>query len=351
MPLYGQLSEVFGRRWPAIFAVALFTAGSGIAGAANDSTTMIAGRAVQGIGGGGISLMTQLIISDLVSVRERGPYIGIVFAVFGLGTLVGPVLGGIIAEANWRWVFWLNLPIGGLTLILQLIFLQVEFKRTMSLEEKLRRIDWIGNALLITALISIMIALSWADTRYPWSDWHILVPLLVGFAGMIIFHVWESTEYVVQPTMSSHVFTNMTCAICLILTFMSSIILYWVMLFLPIYFQGVLLVSPRRSGVLLLPSVAFAVPAAIVSGILLTKFGRYKPLHLFSFAIMTLTQGLFTLLNRDSSLGEIIGFQVLGAIGAGFCLTTILPAAQANMPQSDSGVVTSTVSTRVPYTV
>lgn len=267
VPFFGQFAEVLGRRWPTIIAVAIFTLGSGISGGANTTRTLIAGRLVQGLGGAGIGSMTSLIISDLVSVRERGKYHGIIFGTFGTGISIGPVIGGAIAQSrHWRWVFWLNLPLGGVTLVLQLIFLQITYRKVFTFKQKAKQIDWVGNSLLLGAMIGILIALAWADARYAWSSWHVLVPLLVGFAGLFIFHGFEATKFCKAPTIPGRLFTNRTSALCLINTFFSSMLTFWRIYFLPLYFQGVLLASPQRSGVLLLPSVLTAAPAAIISG-------------------------------------------------------------------------------------
>ena len=326
-----------------MFAVAIFTIGSAISGSANSTTMLIAGRVVQGVGGGGLSVMTQLIVSDLVSVRERGTYIGIIFAVFGLGTMIGPVLGGVIVQhTTWRWIFYLNLPIGGATLCLQFFFLQVTYKKVMSLKAKAQKIDWIGNALLVGSVTSILIALSWATTRFPWSSWRILVPLSIGFAGTTAFHVFEASKLCIQPIIPPRLFTNRTCAAAMILTFAQSMLIFWRIYFLPVYFQSVMKASTGRSGVLLLPTVTVGIPVAIISGRVLSQTGRYKPMHIVAVAIMTVAAGLFTLLDSASNLAEIIMWQVIGAVGAGSLLTTLLPAAQADLPQNLVAPITAT---------
>jgi MFS family permease len=171
LPLYGQLAQVFGRRWPTMIAVSVFLLGSGISGGATSTAMLIAGRLVQGIGGAGILALTQLVIGDLVSTRERGKYIGIIFAIFGVGSAIGPPVGGAIAQYDyWAWVFWINLPIGGVVLVLQFLFLQLEFDKKSALKRNLGQIDWVGNALVMASCVSILIALSWANTRYPWSS-------------------------------------------------------------------------------------------------------------------------------------------------------------------------------------
>ncbi|KAF1730570.1 Efflux pump roqT [Beauveria bassiana] len=343
IPFYGQFATVFGRRRPTMLAVAIFTLGSGISGGANSSGMLISGRLVQGLGAAGIGSMTNIIIGDLVSVRERGKYLGIIFAVFGIGIAIGPTIGGVIAESgHWRWVFWLNLPLGGVTLILQFFFLQVTYKKMFTFKQKLKQIDWFGNFLLICSMVAILIALSWADTRYEWQSWHILVPLLIGFAGMVAFHYFEATKWCIVPTIPGRMFTNRTVAVCLINTFLSSMLTFWRIYFLPLYLQGVLLASPRRSGVLLLPSVLTAAPAAVISGFALTKWGRYKPIHLIGNGLVTLAAGLYINLGVEQSLTKIVIYQIIAGFGSGVLLTTILPAVQGAMPQQDIAPASAT---------
>ncbi|QIW96911.1 hypothetical protein AMS68_002429 [Peltaster fructicola] len=219
--------------------------------------------------------------------------------------------------------------------------LQVTYKKIYTFRQKMRQIDWIGNALMIGSVISVLIALSWADARYPWSSWRILVPLVVGFAGTAIFHTWEAFQTLSRATIPPFVFSTRTSTIALILTFLQSLMTYWVIYFLPVYFQSVLLVSPGRSGVLLLPSVLSGVPTAIVAGILLTMYGRYKPLHIWAFGVSTLGVGLLINLDADSSLAKVVMYQVVSGLGAGAVLTTLLPAVQAALPH-DHDVTSST---------
>ncbi|PWY71019.1 MFS general substrate transporter [Aspergillus heteromorphus CBS 117.55] len=343
LPLYGQLAQVLGRRWPTMVAVSIFLLGSGINGGASSTAMLIAGRLVQGIGAAGMTAMTQLIITDLVSMRDRGKYIGFVFAIFGVGSALGPPIGGVIVQyISWRWVFYINLPIAGLTLAMQFLFLQVAFVRRTSIRQKLRSLDWVGNAIIVAAVVSILIALSWANTRYPWSSWRIIVPLVLGFVGLGIFAAWESSPYCIQPTIPPKMFANRTSAAALIITFLMSMLTIWRFYFLPVYFQAVKLTSSSRSGVLLLPSVLIGVPAAIISGQVLSRVGRYKPIHFFGFATVTLASGLYIYLGLDSSLAEIVIFQLIAGIGGGCLMTTLLPAVQAPHPPMLMPAATST---------
>ncbi|KAK6957354.1 hypothetical protein Daesc_000138 [Daldinia eschscholtzii] len=343
LPLYGQIADIFGRRWLTIATVAIFTLGSGISGGATSAGMLIAGRAVQGAGGGGIILMIEMIVCDLVPLRDRGSFMGVIFAVFAIGTSLGPFIGGAIAaNTTWRWVFWINLPIAAVALFLLVAFLHVNYDREPSITDRLRRIDFTGNAILIASVTSILIALAYGGTLYPWSSWRVILPLVLGFCGLGLFIAFESSRWCSDPMTPLHLFQNRTSAAAFYLTFIHSLYSFWVLYFLPVYFQGVQLQDPTRSGALLLPTVVTIVPGGLISGIVLTKFGRYRPLHFVAYALMTLGTGLFILLGPSSSLPLYICIQFIGGLGSGFALSTLLPATQAALSENDTASSSAT---------
>ncbi|KAH8178515.1 major facilitator superfamily protein [Sarocladium implicatum] len=345
LPLFGQLADVFGRRWVFIVVVAIFTLGSGIAGGADSATMLIAGRAVQGIGGGGINLMIELVVSDLVPLRERGNYMALLFAFFALGTALGPFVGGIIVEkSSWRWVFWINLPLGGLALLSLVLFLRVRYDRETAIATRLKRIDYIGTLILIGAVTSVLIALSYGGTKYPWSDGRIIAPLITGILGLFAFHAYETASWVKHPTLPEQVFKKRTPAAALILAFLSFMLLFWAICFLPVYFQAVLGAGSTQSGVWLLPTVLIEVPFAVLGGAIVTKTGRYRPLHFFAFTIMALGFGLFARFDRSTSTAEWVIVQMLPAFGVGFMMSTNLPAVQAELPEEQVAAATAAFS-------
>ncbi|RAH47378.1 MFS general substrate transporter-like protein [Aspergillus brunneoviolaceus CBS 621.78] len=322
-PLYGQFANVFGRRYPMIFSVVLFILGSGICGGASSEAMLIAGRAVQGVGGGGINMLIDLIICDLVPLTQRGAYIGLLFVVFAIGTSLGPFIGGaIVGNTTWRWVFYLNLPIGGLGLGLLILFLQINYNRAMSIGAKLKRLDYLGNLLLVGAIVSILIALSWGGTRYPWSSGHVLAPLIIGLVGSPAFVLYQATPFVEEPTTPLRLFSNRTSIIAFFNTFMHGLLSFWILYMLPVYFQAVLQSSPERSGVQLLPTVISMIPVAGVSGAILSKTSNYKLLHISSTAAWTLTQ-------------------IIAAFGAGTVMPVLLPAVQAGLEEKDTATSTA----------
>ncbi|PYI33305.1 DNA repair protein RAD50 [Aspergillus indologenus CBS 114.80] len=344
-PLFGQLANIFGRRWITLVIVSLFTLGSGICGGAHNGAMLIAGRAVQGMGSGGINMIVDVIVSDLVPLRERGNYMAFVLLVYFVGTALGPWIGGAIVDnSTWRWVFYINLPVGGVSLAMIFFFLHVRSNKEMSFLQKIRRIDYIGNAILIASTVSVLFALTYGGTKYDWSSWHILVSLILGLVGLLIFVALENSPWIREPVVPPRLFGNRTSATVFAATFLNSALLYWVMFFLPVYFQAVLGASAERSGVQVLPIIVVAVPAAIVAVLILAKFGRYKPLHLIGFAVCTIGLGLFTLFDRNSSTAEWVIFQMIAGGGSGFVLNTLLPACQAGLAESDQAAATATWS-------
>lgn len=343
-PMVGQLSNIFGRRMPMLISVALFALGSGVAGGSNSIAMMIAGRTVQGLGSGGIFVLVDLITCDLVPLRERGKYLGLMLSTAAIGTLIGPLVGGGLAQVSWRWVFYINLPISGVAFATMVIFLRIGHKTEPSWNKTLARIDYLGNFIFITSLCAVLLGLILGGTTYPWSSWRIILPLTLGFLGWACFHIYEASRFCTEPSMPPRLFTNRTSMVGFLLAFNSALLLEWVVYFLPLYFQVVLGASPLESGVDILPLNVFLVPAAIVAGILLSKFGRYRPLHWVGFAFTAIGCGLFSILDSSSTKAAWVCFQLFTAIGLGFIMTTILPSIQAALPESDVATATGTFS-------
>ncbi|KAF4448634.1 hypothetical protein F53441_7983 [Fusarium austroafricanum] len=340
-PLFGQLCNLWGRKKVMIFIFALYTLGSGIAGGANSGAMLITGRAIQGVGAGGVTMANDVIISDLVPLRYRGNYIAILLLVMTIGFAVGPFLGGSIVEnTTWRWVFYLNLPLGGAAMAVTYFFLNLQYDKTQSTMDKLRRIDYIGNAILMASSVSILIALTWAGPVYPWSDARILAPLIIGLLGLVGFVVYEASGIPSEPVMPIRLFPGRTSYIVYINTFLNMVLIQWCYFFFPLYFQAVKISTPARSGVQMLPIALIAIPGAALSAIILTKWGKYKMLHVSGFFIMSLGVGMLGLLDEDSSPAAWILLQFIPAIGSGFLLNTLLPAFQAATDEEDQAAAT-----------
>ncbi|KAJ0121092.1 hypothetical protein J7T55_008253 [Diaporthe amygdali] len=342
MPFVGQSSNIFGRRMPMIISVVLFSIGNALAGASVDSNMLIAARVVTGLGGGGIFVLNDLIVSDLVPVRERAKFLGIRIAIATISTIIGPVLGGALAQASWRWVFLINLPFGGVALLIMVPFLRLRYKREPTWAKALARIDFLGNAIFIASISAVLFGLIMGGTQYPWSSWHIIVPLVLGFAGWVLFHVHQASPICKEPSMPPRLFNNRTSVTCLALAYISNSLLEWIVYFLPIYFQSLKQATPLESGIDVLPFSVFYVPLAVLTGGLMSKFGRYKPIHWVGFGFTSVACGLLAILTATSSRAAWVCFQLLLSIGAGFTMISILPVIQASHPESYLATATST---------
>ncbi|PNY23296.1 Uncharacterized protein TCAP_06764 [Tolypocladium capitatum] len=342
-PLFGQLADIFGRRLPLFFSILTFMLGSGLCGGANDMTMLIAGRAVQGIGGAGINVLVELIVCDLVPLRERAQIMAIVLGASALGPAVGPIIGGAIVErSTWRWVFYLNLPVGGVGFALLLVVLRMRHNNKTDIFTSLKRIDWAGNTIFVGACASMLIATTWAGAVYPWASAQVLAPLIIGLVGLVGFFAFEGvTRLAPNPMVPLHLFGNRTSLVVFIITFLQGIVIVAVLYFLPVYFQAVLLSSPERAGVQLLPMVMLQIVFAILGGNLLQKTGAVRTLHASSFAGMVLGIGLLTTLDQHSSTAEWAVFQVILASALGLGVPIMLPAVQAKLADSDAASSTA----------
>ncbi|KAJ8110866.1 hypothetical protein ONZ43_g5763 [Nemania bipapillata] len=266
----------------------------------------------------------------------------VVLAIYGVGTTLGPFIGGEIVETtSWRWVFYINLPIGGAALVVLYLALHVKYNKEMTLAKKIKRIDSVGNLLLIASTVSTLYALATAGTKYGWGSWQILVPLILGLFGFGLFIAFEQWGFSAEPVMPPQLFATRTSIIVSINTFLNSALLYWVIYFLPVYFQAVRLYDPAYTGVALIPQSLVGIPGAAISAVALSRWGRYKPLHFVGFAIFALGLGLFSLLNENSTKAYWATFESIMALGAGVVLNTQLPAFQAPIAEEDQAAATA----------
>lgn len=344
-PLYGQLANTFGRRNPFLVAVALFALGSGIAGGASSPAMLISGRTVQGLGAAGLYVLSDILICDLVPPRHRGPYLSAVLSTAGIGSTIGPVIGGAIAQHNWRWIFYLNIPASAIGFIVMVLLLKVKWNRSPTWAHALARIDYLGALIFMPSMISLMYALITGGTQNPWSSWRVLVPLILGVLGWFGYHVQQATRSLCRyPSTPPHLFTNRTSATGYALIFLSSIVLYIISYFLPFYFQAVKLVSPLLSGVYYLPFALAIIPFAGLSGWALSKWGKYVPLHYAGFGLLAIGGGLFSMLNDTSSTAAWVCFQIIPSAGIAIIYTSTMPSTLAALKEEDVATATATYS-------
>lgn len=343
-PLFGQISNVLGRRIPSLLVVALFILGSGIAGGAKSVTMLIAGRTIQGVGCGGIFVLLDIIVCDLVPLRERGKYLGPLLGAGGLGSTLGPLIGGALTKASWRWVFYITIPFSALAFITMLLFLKMNHVRDPSWKKNLIQIDLPGNALLISSITAVLLGLLMGGTTFPWSSWRIILPLVLGFLGWFAFHIYQMSPWCKIPTIPPRLFSNPTSAVGFILSFLSGVLLEWIVYFYPLYFQALRGTTPLGSGVDTLPFNILLMPVGMVSGILMTKTGVYRPFHALAYIFLAIGLGLSSMLDATSSTAQWVIFQMILAFGLGLTFVTLLPAIQAALPEGDVATATATYS-------
>lgn len=281
-------------------------------------------------------------MSDLVPLRYRGNYVAIILLIYSIGASMGAFIGGVIVDiTSWRWIFYINLPVGAVSLLIMFFFLNVQYRSDLSMVDRMKRIDFMGNAILIGGSTSMLIALTYAGTRYPWSSWRTLLPLLLGSLSFLAFGAFEASRLApLEPVMPPRLFSNRTSIIIGIHTFLFYIVIYWAIFFLPVYFQAVKLTSPTKAGINVMPVALLGVPAAAAAAAAVSRWGKYKIIHILGFALFTAGLALFARLDEHSPTAEWVGYMFTSPLGGGLLLSAQLPAFQAPVPETDQAAAT-----------
>ncbi|KAL3481047.1 major facilitator superfamily domain-containing protein [Aspergillus californicus] len=328
-PNFASLSGIFGRRPLVLVALTLFFIGTVICSVADGFTLMLVGRSIQGVGGGGLIALSEVIVTDLVPLRLRGQYFGILSAMWSVGSVSGPILGGGFAEdVSWRWIFYINFPfiaISGLAIIL---FLKLNIIPT-SLAQKLRQIDYIGTILFVGSLASFLIPLTWGGIVYPWSSWRTLVPLLIGIAGLLVFTAYEIL-YAKDPIIPPLIFQNRTAAVSFAGSFLQGLVLWCLLYYQPLYYEAVKGYTPIMAGVALFPATFTVAPSAAVVGILVTKYGHYRWAIWLGWLLSTFGLGLLCYMDVDTSIPAWVFINIIPGLGLGLLFPSIGFAIQAS---------------------
>jgi EmrB/QacA subfamily drug resistance transporter len=335
IPLYGKLSDVYGRKPFYLFGLGLFMVGSALAGLAHSMGWLIAARAVQGIGGGAMMSMPRATVGDIFNPKERGNWIGLMNAVFGLSAIVGPYFGGWLTDTlGWRWIFYINLPVA----LLAFIGVAVALPNVRTSVK--HRIDWLGSVTLVAGLIPILLGFTWAGSKYAWGS-----PVTLGLFGggaLVIAAFVLIERRAAEPILNPVLFKNPIFTSTVLMSFFISVSMYTGLMFLPLFVQGVVGLSATNSGAVLTPMMLSFIVGSTVGGILVSRLGRYKLQAILGSLVMVGGVVLLSRMDVDASWLLVVRNMLV----VGLALGTVMPLAnvviQNAFPYAQMGVVSST---------
>ena len=337
MPLWGRASDLYGRKPLFIAAIGVFLCGSALSGAAQDLTQLIAFRALQGLGAGGLMTLAMAIVAEIVSPRERGRYQGYIQMVFVIASVAGPLLGGAFADhLSWRWVFYVNLPIGAAALALIAASLHLPAR-----EERVR-VDYPGAALLAGGLTCLLLVTTWGGREYAWDSAEIagLAVATVALLGAFVAQERRAAE----PILPLRLFRMPVFVIVSAALFLTTLAFFAVVVFMPVYLQVVTGASATKSGLLLLPLMLAGTASTAAAGRAMSRTGRYKAFPVIGLALMAAGLGLLAQIGADTPYGVVAGLLVLFGAGFGLVSQILTVAIQNAVDRRELGIATASAN-------
>jgi len=336
-PLWGKLGDQYGRKIFFQAAIAIFVVGSAVAGFSHTMTELIVFRAVQGLGGGGLMVGAQTIIGDVVSPRERGRYMGLFGAMFALATVIGPLIGGLcVSYLSWRWVFYINLPLGILALFITGAVLPGALRRVS------HTIDYLGIVTLSGGATLLIIFASLGGISWPWSSSQSVALAVAGVVLTLLFLLAEHRAK--EPVIPLKLYGIRVFSAASAIGFVMGFAMFGALTFLPLFLQNVKLVSPTASGLRILPLMGGMLGASVLSGRLVTRWGRYKLFPVLGTALMTAGAYLMSLIGEHTGAWVMAGYMFVFGVGLGLIMQVLVIAVQNAVSYEDLGVATSSAT-------